>query len=48
MHAVGQVAAARERHGRGRFSLWTGDPGTALYLRACLDVDARVPFYELF
>jgi hypothetical protein len=48
MHSVAQVAEARERHGRGRFTLFTGDPGTALYLRACLDADARVPFYELF
>jgi hypothetical protein len=48
MHGVEQVAGARARHGRGRFTLWTGDPGTALYLQACLDADARVPFYELF
>jgi hypothetical protein len=48
MHAVAQVERARARHGTGRHSLWTGDPGTAVYLRACLDADARVPFYELF
>ena len=42
------VARARERDGRGRFSLWTGDPGTAVYLRACLEADPRVPFYERF
>jgi len=36
MHAIGQL------EGR-RFSLWTGDMGVALYLRSCLDGDARVP-----
>jgi hypothetical protein len=36
LHAAGQVAAARERHGRGRYTLWTGDLGTARYLQACL------------
>jgi len=43
MHALGQVERAREEHGRGRFTLWTGDVGAALYLRSCLDVDAAVP-----
>lgn len=36
MHALEQVDGAR-------FSLWTGDVGTALYLRACLDGDDRFP-----
>ena len=48
MHALGQVERSRAGHGRGRFSLWTGDLGTALYLRACLDADGRVPFYDRF
>ena len=48
MHAVAQVMATRELHGRGRFSLWPGEPGTALYLRACVDADPRLPFYDLF
>jgi Lanthionine synthetase C-like protein len=37
MHAVGQVEQTRAEHGRGRHSLWTGDPGVALYLRSCID-----------
>jgi hypothetical protein len=37
MHAIGQVERARAEHGTGRHSLWTGDPGVALYLRACID-----------
>jgi hypothetical protein len=37
MHALAQVEAGRERHGRGRYSLWTGDIGTALYAKQCID-----------
>ena len=43
MHAAAQVAAARETHGRGRFSLWTGDPGVALYLADCLAGGGELP-----
>ena len=37
-HALGQV----ERHG-GRYSLWTGDVGAALFAADCLDGRARYP-----
>jgi lantibiotic modifying enzyme len=43
MHAALQVAAARREHGRGRYSLWTGDVGTALYLQQCLAGSSQVP-----
>ena len=43
MHALAQVAAARERHGVGRHSLWTGDIGTALYVSQCIDGRAGLP-----
>jgi lantibiotic modifying enzyme len=43
MHAAVQVVRAREAHGRGRFSLWTGDPGVALYLADCLAGRGSVP-----
>ena len=43
MHAATQVGAAREDHGRGRYSPWTGDVGTALYLQACLDGTSDLP-----
>jgi hypothetical protein len=36
MHAAAQVDAARREYGRGRYSLWTGDLGTATYLQQCL------------
>ncbi len=43
MHAIAQVETARERHGVGRHSLWTGDIGVALYLRQCIDGVAGMP-----
>jgi hypothetical protein len=42
-HAIAQVESARAEHGRGRYSLWTGDPGTALYLADCVDGAGRLP-----
>jgi lantibiotic modifying enzyme len=43
MHAVDQV----ERAARGRYSLWTGDIGGALYLWSCLSEDARFPTIDV-
>ena len=43
MHAIEQVARERRRVGRGRYTLWTGDIGVALYLRACIDTDPAFP-----
>lgn len=43
MHAVAQVADARTTYGRGRYTLWTGDPGTALYLADCLAGGGSLP-----
>jgi hypothetical protein len=47
MHAMEQVERTRTRHGQGRYTLWTGDVGTALYLRSCLTADPAVPGYDL-
>jgi len=38
VHALGQVDRMPPR-----YSLWTGDVGTALYAAACLDADAHYP-----
>jgi lantibiotic modifying enzyme len=42
MHAIGQSERMRLEYGRGRYALWTGDPGVAVYvwhcLKACDDV----------
>ncbi len=43
MHAIEQVERATTHYGRGRHTLWTGDPGTALYLAGCLTADAAFP-----
>ncbi len=40
MHALEQV----NRRGHGRYSLWTGDVGVALYATDCLDATVRYPF----
>lgn len=40
MHALGQV----KRRETGRYSLWTGDVGVALYAADCLDGTVRYPF----
>jgi hypothetical protein len=42
MHALGQV----ERRGVGRYSLWTGDVGVALYAADCIDGASRYPVLE--
>jgi hypothetical protein len=43
LEAIDQVDAARAELGRGRYSLFTGDLGVALYLRAVLAGDDRFP-----
>jgi lanthionine synthetase-like protein len=43
IHSAAQVARARKEFGRGWYSLWTGDPGTALYLADCLAGGGTVP-----
>ncbi len=48
MHAAAQVERARSAHGRGRFTLWTGDLGTALYLRSSIEADAAMPMIDNF
>ena len=42
MHALEQV----ERRGHGRYSLWTGDLGVALYAADCLDARTAYPVLE--
>ena len=48
MHAVAQVEQGLAEHGRGRHTLWTGDPGTALYLESCLSATAAFPTIDRF
>ena len=46
VHALRQAERLRASNG-GRYSLWTGDVGTALFAAACLDVDARYPILDV-
>jgi hypothetical protein len=40
------VRETRSALGRGRYTLFTGDVGVALSLRACLDVDPDFPVLD--
>jgi hypothetical protein len=46
VHALDQVERARARRGRGRYSLWTGDVGVALYAADCLDGRSAYPILD--
>ena len=46
VHALGQVERLRARRGRGRYSLWTGDVGTALFAADCLDARSAYPVVD--
>jgi len=48
MHAVEQVTQMRAEHGRGRYTLWTGDLGVAVYLEACISASAAFPIIDGF
>jgi hypothetical protein len=48
MHAIEQIEQTTATYGRGRYTLWTGDPGTALYLHSCLTATAAVPTLDHF
>jgi lantibiotic modifying enzyme len=46
VHALAQMRRQRSARGRGRYSLFTGDLGVALYLASCLDADAAFPVID--
>ena len=46
VHALGQVERTRSEVGHGRYSLFTGDLGVALFAASCLDADARFPVLD--
>lgn len=47
VHAVEQCQRMRELHGRGRHTLWNGDPGLAVYLWHCRDGTATMPALDV-
>ena len=46
VHALEQVERARTERGRGRYSLWTGDVGVALFAADCLDARSSYPVLD--
>ena len=46
VHALAQMRRQRAERGRGRYSLFTGDLGVALYLADCLDARTAFPLLE--
>ena len=47
VHALSQAERMAAANGRRRYSLFTGDVGTALFAAACLDVDTRFPIVDV-
>jgi hypothetical protein len=48
MNAIAQCREARREFGRGRYSLWTGDVGLAIYLWDCLTAEPFFPTIDIF
>jgi len=46
VHALGQVERLRAERGRGRYSLWTGDVGVALFAADCLEGRYAYPIVD--
>lgn len=46
VHALAQLRRQRTAGGRGRYSLWTGDLGVALFLADCLDARTGFPILD--
>jgi hypothetical protein len=46
VHALGQVERAHAETGHGRYSLFTGDPGVALFAAACVDGEPCFPVLD--
>ena len=48
MNAIDQYRASKELYRQGRYTLWTGDLGTAVYLWDCINGDANFPTIDVF
>jgi lantibiotic modifying enzyme len=47
VHSLAQAERIAGANGRRRYSLFTGDIGTALFAAACLDLDSRYPVLDV-
>jgi len=48
MHGIAQTEVDAQEYGQMRYSLWTGDPGLAIYLWDCLRGRADFPTLDVF
>ena len=48
MHGIAQSERALAEYGEMRYSLWTGDPGFAIYLWDCIRGGAQFPTLDAF
>jgi hypothetical protein len=48
MHGISQTEAHAAQYGQLRYSLWTGDPGFAVYLWDCIRGEAAFPTLDVF
>ncbi len=48
MHAIEQSERHALEYGQRRYSLWTGDPGLAVYLWDCIRGEAKFPTMDVF
>jgi hypothetical protein len=48
MHGIRQTEAHAAQYGYMRYSLWTGDPGFAVYLWDCIRGEAEFPTLDVF
>jgi hypothetical protein len=48
MHGIAQVEADWSKYGQGRYSLWTGDVGFAIYLWHCVHATHLFPTLDVF
>jgi hypothetical protein len=48
MHAINQNQRHYNEYDRGRYSLWTGDQGLAIYLWSCIEASADFPTMDAF
>jgi hypothetical protein len=48
MHGIAQTQEDSARYGQSRCSLWTGDPGFAIYLWDCVRAEAQFPTLDVF
>jgi len=48
MHGILQTEADAKQYGQMRYSLWTGDPGFAIYLLDCIRGEGEFPTLDIF